>query len=130
MTTYDCGFLRDRRAIKSGKWRKHPEDVLPMFVADMDLVPPQPVVDALQAAVAAGVFGYPEFNGEMADSPGLREAVGERMARKYGWHVAPEALLFVPGVGTGFNLAARTTALVSAQPGGELVAHTPLSSPI
>jgi len=130
MTTYDFDFLPDRRSTNNGKWRKHPQDVLPMFVADMDFVPPQPVVEALQDAAARGVFGYPEFNDDMADSPGLREVVVARMAARYGWRVAPEALVFLPGVISAFNLAARTLALMSSQPGGELVVQTPIYPPM
>jgi len=130
MTTYDFDFLPDRRSTNNGKWRTHPPDVLPMFVADMDFVPPQPVVAALQDAVARGVFGYPEFKNEMADSPGLREVVVERLARQYAWRVAPEALVLVPGVVTAFNLAARMTALMAGPAGGELVIQTPVYPPI
>jgi len=47
MTTYNFDFLPDRRDTNSGKWRDYPADVLPMFVADMDFVSPQPVIEAL-----------------------------------------------------------------------------------
>src|ERR1700682_6194287 len=116
MTLYNFDQLPDRLSTNNAKWRTHPAGVLPMFVADMDFVSPQPVIDALQDFVARGMFGYPQFLAETSDSPPLREAVLERLARRYGWHVAPEALVFVPGVVTGFNLAAHTF----AQPGGEL----------
>lgn len=126
MTTYNFDILPDRRATNSAKWRKHPDDVLPMWVADMDFVSPQPVIDALQDFVARGVFGYPEFNGDMTDSPSLRQAVLERLERKYAWRVSPEAIVFVPGVVTAFNQAAHTF----AQPGGELLVQTPLYPPM
>jgi cystathionine beta-lyase len=126
MTTYNFDFLPDRRNTNSGKWRDYPEDVLPMFVADMDFVSPQPVIDALRDFAARGVFGYPKMTAELADSPGLREAFVARLARKFGWRVAPEALVFVPGVIIGFNLAAH----LLARPGGELLTHTPNYGPI
>jgi cystathionine beta-lyase len=130
MTTYDFDYLPDRRGTNSGKWRSYDQDVLPMFVADMDFVPPQPVVEALQAAVSAGVFGYPMFAGETSDSPGLREAVVARLARKYGWQVAPESIVFVPGVVTAFNLAARMAALQAGAAGGEVLIQTPSYPPM
>ena len=117
MTTYNFDLLPERRSTNSHKWRAYPADVLPMFVADMDFVSPQPVIDALQDFVGRGVFGYPVSDNEMADSPGLREVVVARLAGKYGWRVAPEALVFVPGVIVGFNLAAH----LFGRPGGELL---------
>jgi cystathionine beta-lyase len=100
-----------------------------MFVADMDFVSPEPVTRALQEFVARGAFGYPLFDGKMSDSPGLREAAVARLERLYGWRVAPEALVFVPGVVTGFNLAGHMAAGMGG-PGGELVVQTPLYHPM
>jgi cystathionine beta-lyase len=125
-TTYDFDALPNRRATNSGKWRTHPEDVLPMFVADMDFVSPEPVRRALHDFVAGGVYGYPRFDGHMSDSPALREIVVERLKRLHGWRVGPEALVFVPGVVTSFNLAAATL----AAPGGEVVVQTPIYPPM
>ena len=47
------------RARTSMKWRTYPDDVLPLFVAEMDVLTPQPVVDAVAAAMAIGDTGYP-----------------------------------------------------------------------
>jgi cystathionine beta-lyase len=118
---------RDRET--SGKWGQHAPGVLPMFVADMDFVSPEPVRRALQAFVARGSFGYPLFDGKMSDSIGLREAALARLERLYGWRVAPEAIVLVPGVVTGFNLAAHMAADMGG-PGGELVLQTPLYHPM
>jgi cystathionine beta-lyase len=81
---------------------------------------------ALREYVDGGVFGYPRFENDQVDHPPLREAVVARLARRYSWQVAPEALCFVPGVVTGFNLAAHAL----AEPGGELVIQTPVYPPI
>lgn len=98
---YNFDQMPDRRRTESIKWHFFDEDVLPMWVADMDFVSPEPVVRALQERVAHGVFGY------ALDLPGLREAIIERLARLYHWQVAPEHLVYVPGVVSGFNLAAQ-----------------------
>ena len=87
---YDFDRVIDRRHTESSKWRKYESDVLPMWVADMDFISPAPVTQALQDFVSQGVFGYPRFDGLMSDSPALRELVVERMARRYGWRVAPD----------------------------------------
>ncbi len=126
MKRYDFDQLHDRRATNSAKWRKYPADVLPMWVADMDFVSPEPVIAALQAFTARGVLGYPPVDDTGSDSPSLREVVVARLGRLYGWQVSPEALVFVPGVVTGFNLAAHTF----AAPGGELVLQTPIYTPM
>lgn len=49
----------NRRVSESYKWREYPEDVLPLFVADMDFRSPEPVARALRAYIDDGIFGYP-----------------------------------------------------------------------
>ncbi|RLD02035.1 MAG: aspartate aminotransferase, partial [Chloroflexi bacterium] len=39
--------ILNRRISNSIKWNAYPEDVLPMWVADMDLTAPPPILDAL-----------------------------------------------------------------------------------
>lgn len=98
---YNFDELPDRKNSESVKWHYFPEDALPMWVADMDFVSPEPVVRALQDRVAQGVFGY------AGDLPGLRDVIVERLARLYHWEISPQDLVFIPGVVTGFNLAAH-----------------------
>ncbi|QUQ63235.1 MalY/PatB family protein [Kutzneria sp. CA-103260] len=43
----------------SEKWRAHPSDVLPLFVAEMDVPLAEPVAQTITAAVARGDTGYP-----------------------------------------------------------------------
>ncbi|HEX6035978.1 MAG TPA: PatB family C-S lyase [Anaerolineales bacterium] len=84
------------------KWTYYPqEDMLPMWVADMDFPAPKPVLDALRQALNHGVLGY-----EVA-SKALLETVAERMDRIYGWKVSPEWVVPVTGIVSGFNVAAR-----------------------
>jgi cystathionine beta-lyase len=98
---YDFDALPDRRNTESAKWNYFDPDIVPMWVADMDFRSPEPVIQALQERVAHGVFGYP------GHVPGLKEAIVERMARCYQWEIQPEDIVFVPGVVTGFNMAAH-----------------------
>ena len=56
------------------------------------------VIRALRERVEHGIFGYAEEPCE------LRDLIVERLQRLYGWQVAPEAIVFLPGVVTGFNL--------------------------
>ena len=110
----------DRRASDSNKWHKFPADVLPLWVADMDFPSPPAVVDALRARVEHGFFGYLREHNE------LPAVVAERLAKRYGWRVSPEAVVALPGVIAGFNQALR--ALTS--PGDGLLVQTPVYPPI
>lgn len=98
---YNFDEMPDRKHTESIKWNYYAGDVLPMWVADMDFVSPEPVVRALTERVSHGVFGY------AGDLPGLRETIVERLAERHHWQVAPSDLVFIPGVVTGFNMAAH-----------------------
>jgi cysteine-S-conjugate beta-lyase len=118
--TYDFDQSIDRRHSDSAKWRKYGPDVLPLWVADMDFVSPEPVLRALRERIEHGVFGYgielPEFNKTIVDL----------LYTRYGWRVAPEALVILPGVILGFNLAGRAL----AAPGDGILMQTPVYPPI
>ncbi|NLG97499.1 MAG: putative C-S lyase [Chloroflexi bacterium] len=101
---YNFDELPARRETESIKWNFFDEDVLPMWVADMDFKSPEPVIRALQERVAQGYFGY------AGQLKGLREGIVERLASKYNWFVQPEDLVFMPGVVTGFNMAGQAFA--------------------
>jgi len=118
--SFDFDRVRDRRPSDSNKWRKFPTDVLPLWVADMDFPSPPAVVQALRTRVDHGFFGY------LMEKPELHEVVAERLAKRYGWRVSPDAVMPLPGVIAGFNLALR--ALTS--PGDGLVVQTPIYPPI
>ncbi|MBC8264122.1 MAG: pyridoxal phosphate-dependent aminotransferase, partial [Anaerolineales bacterium] len=117
---YDFDQRIDRRRSESAKWHRYDEDVLPMWLADMDFRSPAPVIQALHERVEHGVFGY------SWPPPELRQVIVERLQRLYGWQVSPEALVFVPGVVTGFNLACHA---VTSPDDGVLI-QTPAYWPI
>jgi cystathionine beta-lyase len=113
--TYNFDRIIDRRESDSIKWKYYPPDVLPMWVADMDFLTPEPVRAALHAMLDRGVLGY-EFLQRHT-----KEVVAARMARLYGWQVDPEWVVAVTGVVSGFNIAARTI----CKPGDGVLIHTP-----
>jgi cystathionine beta-lyase len=86
------------------KWTWYPKEVLPLWVADMDFLTPQPILDALHKVVDHGVLGYE------LPSVALQETVVGRMDRLYGWKVKPESVVTVTGIVSGFNVAARAFA--------------------
>lgn len=109
----------DRRSSDSVKWGAYPEGVLPLWVADMDFPAPEPVLEALHRRVEHGIFGYAKH------PSALSEVIADRLEHLYHWRVSPEAISFLPGVVSGFNLAARAL----ARPQGELLIQTPVYPP-
>jgi cystathionine beta-lyase len=126
-TQYDFNRIIDRRSSLSLKWNRYDQDVLPMWIADMDFVSPQPVLDALQNQIDHGIFGYPsEINKSSPELSELIQAIINRMDSRYQWQVQPEEIVLIPGVVPGFNLACH--ALVAPQE--EVLIQTPVYSPI
>ena len=113
---HDFDEAVDRRQSDSVKWRRYDPDVIPLYAADMDFASPAPVQRALHERVEHGFFGYP------VESAELRELWAERLQRLYGWQVAPEWLVFTPGVAVGVSMACRTV----AEPGDGVLIPTPI----
>jgi cystathionine beta-lyase len=99
LTAFD--EIVDRRDSGCDKWGKYGEDIIPMWVADMDFKAPEPILRALHDRVAHGVFGY-----EMP-SNALREAVVAWLDRRYGWRITPNDIVFLPGLVSGLNVVCR-----------------------
>jgi bifunctional pyridoxal-dependent enzyme with beta-cystathionase and maltose regulon repressor activities len=71
--------LRQLRQRTSMKWSAHPADVLPLWVAEMDVKLAPTVADALRRAIDNGDTGYP-------CGTALAEAVSEFASRRWQWH--------------------------------------------
>jgi cystathionine beta-lyase len=99
---YNFDSIIERRGTNSIKWRQYPQDVLPLWVADMDFAAPEPIRAVLQRLVELGVLGYDFPTKE------LRETVAARMQTLYSWQVSPDAVVATPGVVAGFTIAAHT----------------------
>ena len=111
----------ERKNTASLKWQRYEQqDVLPMWVADMDLTSPPAVQQALKAAVERGVFGYGEVPAK------LNQAFIEWCASQYAWLVEEDWLGWIPGVVPGFNLAVE--AWLTAEQG--LLVQSPVYTPI
>jgi cystathionine beta-lyase len=118
--TFDFDRRIDRSSTASNKWRKFDKDVLPLWVADMDFASPEPVIRALRERAEHGVYGY------VYEEPEFFEVVADRIQKRYGWRVGPEAVVLLPGVIAGLNIAAR----VFAAPGDGLLEQVPVYPPI
>lgn len=123
---YDFDQVIDRRNSDSAKWNVYPEDVIPMWVADMDFVSPEPVVRALRERMEHGVFGYPFGLGTHSKKGReLNEVLVDRLQRMYHWQIQPEDLVFLPGVVLGMNLFCHAF----GQPGSAALIQTPVYPP-
>eukprot|EP00727_Mastigamoeba_balamuthi_P004705 m51a1_g14232 putative aspartate aminotransferase (420) ;mRNA; r:216057-217844 len=107
-THYDMDRCPDRRNTASLKWDKweasgdQPGGVIPMWIADMDAVTAPEIQRALEARVAHGVFGYAH------ETQALKELTAAWLLRRHSWQVAPEWLVFIPGVVTAMNVFLRS----------------------
>lgn len=118
---YDAITVEERRSRPLVKWRHFDPDVLPLWVADMDFPIAEPIRAALRAYADDDVSGYPVWDG----LPGVREALVDRLADRYGWHVDLESVLILPGIVNG--LWGATAAFASR--GDGVLATTPIYPP-
>jgi cystathionine beta-lyase len=95
---YDFDRIIERRGTDSYKWKDYGDDVLPMWVADMDFVSAEPIIQALHQRIDHGVFGYTRPTLE------LRAVIQERLKEVYQWEIGEEEIVFLPGLVTGLNL--------------------------
>ncbi|TWI56883.1 MalY/PatB family protein [Halalkalibacter nanhaiisediminis] len=114
----------ERRGTDSMKWdmtkeRFGGEDLLPMWVADMDFRAPQAVLDALHAKVEHGIFGYP------AHSKSVDVAVQGWLKRRYYWEVDANAFIYTNGIVPTISYIIQAF----TEPGDEVIIQTPVYYP-
>ncbi len=99
---FDFDTPIDRTGTASLKWDRYlGRDILPLWVADMDFPSPPPVMTALRERIEHGVFGY------TLTPAALTAAIVAMLAEEYGWQVAPEWLVWLPGLVCGLNVVCR-----------------------
>jgi cysteine-S-conjugate beta-lyase len=106
------------RARRSVKWRRYDPDVLPLWVAEMDVALAEPIAEALLAAVARGDTGY-------ADAGRLAEAFAGFAGRRYGWAPDPAGIVVVADALRGIS----EVLTVLTAPGDGVVVNTPAYPP-
>ena len=104
--------LRRRR---SAKWQTYPSDVLPLWVAEMDVRLAPPIAEALHAAIDEGDTGY-------ACGDGYQRAWADFAGRRWGQRLDPADIRVVADVMRG---AMDAIALV-ARPGAPVVVTPPV----
>ena len=101
--------------------RGYPEDILPLWVADMDFKTSSYVEDTLSELVRHNIYGY--SNTQPGD--GFFEAVSGWMERHHGWKVDP--LWHVKSPGVCFAIASAIRALT--EPGDSVIIQQPVYYP-
>ncbi|MDC3412387.1 PatB family C-S lyase [Aquibacillus sp. 3ASR75-11] len=113
-----------RTGTRSVKWDRAKSiygsnDVLPMWVADMDFKVPAEIENTLLARVNHGIFGY-TITDKQVD-----EAVINWLKKRHGWDVNRKWLTYSPGVITSLHMAIQ--ALTSV--GEQILIQTPVYTP-
>ncbi|MEU8821098.1 aminotransferase class I/II-fold pyridoxal phosphate-dependent enzyme [Actinoplanes sp. NPDC048796] len=111
--------LAELRRRRSEKWRTFPDDVLPLFVAEMDYDLAPPVTAVLTEAVRRGDLGY------ASSTPDLGRALAGFAGRQWGWEIDPAQVTAVTDVGVGVVELMR----VLTRPGDAVVISPPVYSP-
>lgn len=106
MNLYDFDKVVNRRNTNSLKYdfaveRGYPEDVLPLWVADMDFPAAPPILEALHQAVNHGIFGYSDVKDN------YYQAVSAWFQKYFQWNPEPEWLIKTPGVVFALAMAVR-----------------------
>jgi cystathionine beta-lyase len=119
-TEFDFDTVVDRDTTASCKWAKYRgQDVIPLWVADMDFRSAPAIIEALHERVSHGVFGYTLASAELVT------AVQASLLSGYGWEVRPEWIVWLPGLVSGLNVLCRAV----GDPGDEAITFTPIYPP-
>lgn len=95
------------------------EDVIPMWVADMDFKSPQCIVDALKKRLEHEVFGY-------TIKPDLFfESIVEWVKKRHQWDIQKDWISFCPGVVSGLTIAIEQF----TKPGDKVIVQPPVYFP-
>ncbi len=111
--------LRDPHGY-SGKWHFYPEDVLPMWVADMDF----PISPAITQAIVERLkerVGYPQMKGDQQ----LLQLIIQQQSRHGLEGLTPENLL----LSTSVVPAIYASVLALSSPGDEVITQVPVYHP-
>ncbi|MFF0903195.1 UNVERIFIED_CONTAM: MalY/PatB family protein [Kocuria sp. CPCC 205316] len=111
--------LDQLRRRTSSKWRAHPEDVLPLWVAEMDVSLAPAVARAVHEAIDLGDTGYPA-------GTAYAEALSVFAARRWQWDgIAVERTALVPDVMLGVIEVLR----LLTDRGDAVVVNSPVYAP-
>ncbi|MDD3679992.1 MAG: MalY/PatB family protein [Mesotoga sp.] len=121
---YNFDRIIERRGTDCIKW-DHADlffgrnDLLPMWVADMDFESPPEVVEAIVTRAKHGIYGY------TARSDSYYESIVSWLSRRHGWEVKKEWISHAPGVVSAVHIAI----MAFSHPGDKVIVQTPVYYP-
>lgn len=95
------------------------EDVIPLWVADMDFQAPQEVNDMIKSRAEHGVYGYTIMTED------IKESVVNWLSNRHDWKVNESQLTFSPGVITSLHIAIQQF----TSEGDKILIQTPVYTP-
>ncbi|WP_062350320.1 MalY/PatB family protein [Bacillus kwashiorkori] len=124
MGKFNFDAITNRKETDSIKWNMMDNiygtnDLLPMWVADMDFQAPTEVTEALMSRVAHGVFGY------AVPTNSLHQAVKNWVQNRYHWTVHENWFVLSSGVVTSIALTIRAL----TKENGKVLIQTPVYPP-
>ena len=124
MKHYGFDVIHDRRNTDCLKWdfgleQKGREDLLPLWVADMDFRLPEEVLREIETRVQNGIFGYTNIGEE------YRETVRDWFRRRHGFTMNGRDIVITPGVVYAIAVAIRTF----TKPGDAVLVQQPVYYP-
>lgn len=114
---FDFIDRHNTHAIKLEKYRD--QNLLPMWVADMDLATAPCVSEALRSRMKHPVYGYTH------PWPSLNQSVVNWCQQEYDWSIDADWIVWMPGVVPSFNLAIQAFAR-----GGRVITQEPNYPPL
>lgn len=119
--TFTVPQLRRRRG---AKWERYSGDVIPCWVAEMDVPVAPPIQAAMERLTREQEYGYPLRQGDRAELA-VSRAFARRMQNRFGWTVDPDdAFTCTDLVQTSFACV-----LAFSDPGDKVVLQTPAYPP-
>lgn len=109
--------LTQRRHTNSYKWDSgNNEDVIPLWVADMDFKTAPPIIEALKERVEQGIFGYTKVPEE------YYQATKDWFEKRHNWKIEPDHIIYTSGV------VPAISAIIKAltKPGHKVIVQTPV----
>jgi len=119
---YDFETFHLRRGIEAIKWDSignQPDDVVPLSVADMELLSPPQIINALKETAEFGMWGYTWWGEKYG------KAVQHWMRTRHDWEIDPAWIVQTNGVVQGLYAAVRCF----TQPGDNVLIQTPVYYP-
>ena len=124
MKIYDFNAPIDRRGTHCVKFDALKDmygrdDLLSLWVADMDFATPDFIIDALKKLLDHPVLGYP------VQYDGYWQSVVNWIYNHHGWQVQREWMRYIPGIVKGIGMVVN----VFTQPGDKIIIQPPVYHP-